>query len=68
MSSRSFNAQFVTTDFRLLDDPRYCAFMRSAAYATYMVLRRYVWRGVGRRHPIARVDELFGRGHLVSAV
>lgn len=68
MISASYNAQYLTLDFRLLDDPSFCAFMRSPAFALYMVLRRYVWRGTTRRHPLEKVNQLRGQGFLVSAL
>ena len=68
MHSRTYNSQFLTIDFRLLDLPAFCAFMRSAAFAVYMLLRRYVWRGRSSRHPLAKVNDLFEQGHLVSVV
>lgn len=68
MNSRTYNAQFITLDFRLLDDAGFCAFMRSAAFAVYLQLRRYVWRGTNRRHPLEKVNELLRSGYLASAV
>ena len=68
MTTTVYNAQFLTLDFRLLDDPGFCHFMRSPAFAVYLQLRRYVWRGRDRRHPVARVNELYREGKLVASV
>lgn len=66
--SRTYNSQFLLIDFRLLDDPRYCAFMRSPAFPVYMLLRRYVWRSAARPHPFRQVNELYRDGFLAAAV
>lgn len=68
MISRTYNAQFLTLDFRLLDNADFCVLMRSASFSVYLQLRRYVWRGTARRHPLARVNELLRAGYLASAV
>lgn len=68
MNSTTYNAQFLTIDFRLLDDPAFCKFMRSAAFPVYMLLRRYVWRGTKRKHPVDKVNELYRDGFLVAAL
>lgn len=40
----NFNRQFILTDFRLLTNRDFLRFIGSSEYATYLVLRRYVWR------------------------
>lgn len=40
----NFNRQFLLTDFRLLDNREFIKFIKSREYATYVVLRRNVWR------------------------
>lgn len=40
----NFNRQFLLTDFRLLDNRDFIKFVKSREYATYIVLRRNVWR------------------------
>ncbi len=40
----NFNRQFLLTDFRLLDNPEYIRFVKSRAYAAYILLRRNIWR------------------------
>lgn len=46
----NFNRQFILTDFRLLDNREFLKFIGSAEYATYLVLRRYVWRSDKPHH------------------
>jgi hypothetical protein len=41
----NFNRQFIQIDFALLDDPKFLEFVSKAEFATYLVLRRYIWRG-----------------------
>jgi DNA-binding transcriptional ArsR family regulator len=40
----NFNRQFILIDFRLLEDRRFLKFLGSSEFATYLVLRRNVWR------------------------
>src|SRR5687768_7367345 len=41
----NYNSQFLQIDFKLLDNPRFLAFVNRAEFATYLILRRFVWRG-----------------------
>ena len=41
----NFNRQFILLDFRLLEDRAFLAFLGSSEFATYLVLRRHIWRG-----------------------
>lgn len=41
----NFNRQFIMIDFRLLEDRRFLKFLGSSEFATYLVLRRHIWRG-----------------------
>jgi hypothetical protein len=41
----NYNRQFIQIDFRLLEDPAFLRFVGRAEFATYLILRRYVWRG-----------------------
>lgn len=68
MNTPIFNAQFLTIDFRLLDNPEFGAFMRTTAFGVYLQMRRYIWRSRDRLHPIAAVNELRGQGKLVCSV
>ena len=39
------NRQFILLDFELIDDPRFLDFVSAAEFGTYLILRRYIWRG-----------------------
>jgi hypothetical protein len=39
------NRQFVLLDFELIDDPRFLEFVSSSEFGTYLILRRFIWRG-----------------------
>ena len=41
----NYNSQFIQIDFKLLDDPRFLQFVNRAEFATYLILRRHIWRG-----------------------
>src|SRR5690348_1728738 len=41
----NFNRQFVLIDFALIDDPGFLAFVSAAEFGTYLILRRFIWRG-----------------------
>src|SRR5258708_3990103 len=41
----NFNRQFIMTGFRLLENREFLKFIGSSEYATYLVLRKFVWRG-----------------------
>src|SRR5213080_1353716 len=41
----NFNRQFILIDFELVDDPRFLEFVNTAEFGSYLVLRRYIWRG-----------------------
>src|SRR5215210_4778286 len=66
MNTPTYNGQFLTIDFRMLDNPAFGEFMKTTAFAVYLQLRRYIWRSRVRRHPISQVNELFEQGHLVA--
>jgi hypothetical protein len=66
MNTPVYNAQFLTIDFRMLDNPAFGEFMKTTAFAVYLQLRRYIWRSRTRRHPIPKVNELFEQGNLVA--
>lgn len=68
MNSPTFNAQFLALDFRMIDNPEFGRFMRSQAFAVYLVLRRYIWRSREHPHPVAKVNELREAGYLVSSL
>ncbi|HTG33302.1 MAG TPA: hypothetical protein VLB76_10255 [Thermoanaerobaculia bacterium] len=68
MNTPVYNAQFLTIDFRMLDNRAFGEFMKTTAFAVYLQIRRYIWRSRTRRHPIAQVNELLEKGNLVATV
>jgi len=56
-------------DFDLLDDPAFIGFVKSPEYATYLILRRYVWRGGAKRVHFLDLQTLYEQERLlVSSV
>jgi hypothetical protein len=51
----NFNSQFIQIDFRLLDNPDFLDFVGRAEFATYLILRRYIWRGGEHRLGLHRL-------------
>ena len=41
----NFNRQFILIDFELVDDPRFLDFVSTVEFGTYLILRRFIWRG-----------------------
>jgi DNA-binding transcriptional ArsR family regulator len=54
-----FNRQFILIDFRLLEDRRFLKFLGTSEFATYLVLRRHVWRS--RQPHSMGLDRLYAR-------
>jgi DNA-binding transcriptional ArsR family regulator len=50
MSNINFNRQFILIDFRLLEGEGFLDFIGSAEFATYLVLRRNIWRSSERHY------------------
>jgi hypothetical protein len=63
--NRNFNRQFVLIDFELLDDARFIEFMKTAEFATYMLLRRYIWRGGEKKPHFLGLEELYEQKRLL---
>jgi hypothetical protein len=65
----NFNRQFLMLDFELLTDPAFIEFVKSPEYATYLLLRRYVWRGGARQIGPYNLRQLYDEAkQLVSFV
>jgi DNA-binding transcriptional ArsR family regulator len=56
-----FNRQFILLDFRLLEDRRFLQFLSSSEFATYLVLRRNVWRS--QQPHYMGLDALYSQQH-----
>ncbi len=46
----NFNRQFILIDFRLLENRDFLSFLGSSEFATYLVLRRHIWRSGENAH------------------
>jgi hypothetical protein len=57
--NQNFNRQFILIDFRLLEDKRFLKFLGSSEFATYLVLRRNVWRSLTPHY--MGLHELYGQ-------
>jgi hypothetical protein len=57
--NQHFNRQFILIDFRLLEDKGFLKFLGSSEFATYLVLRRNVWRSLQPHY--MGLHELYGR-------
>lgn len=65
----NFNRQFILFDFVLVDDPHFIAFMNTAEFGTYVVLRRYIWRGGELKPHFLGLQQLYEEEKLlVSAL
>lgn len=60
----NYNSQFIQIDFRLLENPAFLKFVNRAEFATYLILRRYVWRGGEHRLGLHR---LYRDDHKLAA-
>lgn len=59
-----YNAQFIQFDFRLLDNPEFLQFVTRTEFATYLILRRYIWRG--GRHRLG-LHDLYANEHKLAS-
>jgi len=65
----NFNRQFLMLDFALLDDAQFIAFMNTAEFGTYLILRRYIWRGGALKPHFMGLHTLYEQERLlVSAL
>lgn len=60
----NFNRQFIMTDFRLLENRDFLKFLQASEYATYLVLRKYVWRGTDPHY--MGLNDLYTRDRLLA--
>ena len=62
----NYNSQFIQVDFRLLDNPAFLKFVNRTEFATYLILRRYIWRG--GEHRLGLHDLYAKQNKLASSV
>jgi len=61
----NLNRQFVLLDFELIDDPRFLEFVSSAEFGTYLILRRFIWRGGERKPHFLNLHNLYENDKLL---
>jgi hypothetical protein len=59
------NRQFVLLDFDLIDDPRFLDFVSSAEFGTYLILRRFIWRGGENKPHFLNLHHLYENDRLL---
>jgi hypothetical protein len=59
------NRQFILLDFELIDDPRFLAFVSAAEFGTYLILRRYIWRGGENKPHFLNLHHLYENDKLL---
>jgi hypothetical protein len=61
----NLNRQFVLLDFELIDDPRFLEFVSSAEFGTYLILRRFIWRGGENKPHFLNLHNLYENAKLL---
>jgi hypothetical protein len=61
----NLNRQFVLLDFELIDDPRFLDFVSSAEFGTYLILRRFIWRGGENKPHFLNLHNLYESDRLL---
>jgi hypothetical protein len=61
----NINRQFVLLDFELIDDPRFLEFVSSAEFGTYLILRRFIWRGGENKPHFLNLHNLYETDKLL---
>ena len=61
----NFNRQFILIDFRLLENRDFLTFIGSSEFATYLVLRRYIWRSEEKEHYMG-LHDMYGEQKLLA--
>jgi hypothetical protein len=59
------NRQFVLLDFELIDDPSFLDFVSAAEFGTYLILRRFIWRGGDNKPHFLNLHNLYEKNKLL---
>jgi hypothetical protein len=59
------NRQFILLDFELIDDPRFLEFVSASEFGTYLILRRYIWRGGENKPHFLNLHHLYENNKLL---
>jgi hypothetical protein len=61
----NLNRQFILLDFELIDDPQFLEFVSSAEFGTYLILRRFIWRGGENKPHFLNLHNLYEADKLL---
>src|SRR5436309_3509846 len=61
----NLNRQFILLDFELIDDPQFLEFVSSAEFGTYLILRRFIWRGGENKPHFLNLHNLYETDKLL---
>ena len=61
----NLNRQFILLDFELIDDPQFLEFVSSAEFGTYLILRRFIWRGGENKPHFLNLHNLYENDKLL---
>jgi hypothetical protein len=59
------NLVWTDLDFELIDDPRFLDFVSAAEFGTYLILRRFIWRGGENRPHFLNLHNLYENDKLL---
>jgi hypothetical protein len=59
------NRQFILLDFELIDDPQFLEFVSAAEFGTYLILRRFIWRGGENKPHFLNLHDLYENDKLL---
>jgi hypothetical protein len=59
------NRQFILLDFALIDDPKFLAFVSASEFGTYLILRRFIWRGGENKPHFLNLHQLYEKDKLL---
>jgi len=59
------NRQFILLDFELIDDPKFLEFVSASEFGTYLILRRFIWRGGEDKPHFLNLHNLYERDKLL---
>jgi hypothetical protein len=59
------NRQFILLDFELIDDPKFLEFVSASEFGTYLILRRFIWRGGENKPHFLNLHTLYENNKLL---
>jgi hypothetical protein len=66
LAQPNLNRQFILLDFTDLDSPGFGEFMRSGEFATYLYMRRHIWRS--SEHHSRKLERWYADGYLACGL